>query len=89
MLRLGTCFSHNCASPDLNTNVLSVFHYARRCIKLLTLNTYQKYSIQVGDVCRDCILFDNIAAILGNIQCPKRIVNGYDIFVSIISKFQR
>ena len=27
---------------------------------------------------------------LGNIQCPKRIVNGgYDIFVSIISNFQR
>ena len=39
----------------------------------------------MGDVCHDCILFDSIAAILGNIQCPKRIVNGgYDILVSII-----
>ena len=39
----------------------------------------------MGDVCHDCILFDSIAAILGNTQCPKRIVNGgYDILVSII-----
>ena len=39
----------------------------------------------MGDVCHDCILFDSIAASLGNIQCPKRIVNGgYDVLVSII-----
>ena len=47
----------------------------------------QKYSIQVGVVCRDCILFDNVATI--HMQCPKRNVNGYDILVSMISNFQR
>ena len=47
----------------------------------------QKYSIQVGVVCRDCILFDNVATI--HMKCPKRNVNGYDILVSMISNFQR
>ena len=30
-----------------------------------------------------------IVVILGNIQCAKTIVNGYDVLVSIISNFQR
>ena len=39
--------------------------------------TFLKYSIHVGDVfCHDCILFDSVAAFLGNIQCPKTIVSG-------------
>ena len=34
-------------------------------------------------------LFECVAACLGNFQCPKRIVNVYDVLVSIISNFQR
>ena len=36
-----------------------------------------------------CLLFERVAACLGNVQCPKTIVNGYDVLVSIISNFQR
>ena len=35
-----------------------------------------------------CLLFDGIAAFLGNIHCTKMIVNGSDALASIISNFQ-
>lgn len=34
-------------------------------------------------------MFERVAACLGNLQCPKRIVNDYDVLVSIISNFKR
>ena len=36
-----------------------------------------------------CLLFDSIAAFLGNIHCTKMVVNGSDaLAISIISNFQ-
>ena len=54
-----------------------------------SLSTYQNYSIQVGDICLDYLLFERFAACLGNVQCPKRIVDDYDVLVSIISNFEK
>ena len=34
-------------------------------------------------------MLECVAACLGNFQCPKRIVNVYDVLVSVISNFQR
>ena len=39
----------------------------------------------MGDVCLDCLLFERVAACLGNVQCS----DIYDVLVSIISDFQR
>ena len=35
-----------------------------------------------------CLLYDSIAAFLGNMQCTKMIINGSDGLASIISNFQ-
>ena len=37
----------------------------------------------------DCLLFERVAACLGNVQYPQRILNGYDVLAGIISYFQR
>ena len=35
------------------------------------------------------MLFERVAACLGNVQCPKMIVNDSDVLVSLISNFER
>ena len=54
---------------------LNSVHTIDQCIrmhKITVLHTCQRNSIQGGDVCHDCLLFDSVAVFLGNISVPKQ-----------------
>ena len=69
----------------------SFIHDVWRCIKQLIPSKYlsKLFHSSIRDLRLDCLLFERVAACLGNIQCPKRIIKGYDVLVSIIPNFQR